>query len=163
MVSAVATARHGEDQSVIRFRRGLDARSIPAIKFRIPDLMQVARRVMEQVNAHEPEAVFVDATGIGWGVLDRLNQLGCSRAVGIDFGGRAGRTDGGDAAAKYANKRAEMWGFMKEWVRVGCLPDDPDLIADLGNVEYRYDGPEPLPLHQHDNNRRPLPASPYHS
>ena len=29
---------------------------------------------------------------------------------------------------------------MKEWVRSGCLPDDADLIADLGNVEYGYDG-----------------------
>src|SRR5260370_24202926 len=105
MVSAVASASNGEDQSVIRFRRGLDARSIPAIKFRIPDLMQVASRVMEQVNAHEPEAVFVDATGIGWGVLDRLNQLRCSPPVGIDFGGPAGRTDRGRAAAQYAHKR----------------------------------------------------------
>ena len=73
----VDIARQGDDQSVIRFRRGLDARSIPAVKFRIPDLMQVASRVMEQVNAHNPDAVFVDGTGIGWGVVDRLGQLGC--------------------------------------------------------------------------------------
>ncbi len=50
-------------QSVIRFRRGFDARSIPAVKFRIPDLMQVAGRVMEAVNSHNPDAVFVDGTG----------------------------------------------------------------------------------------------------
>jgi hypothetical protein len=31
---------------------------------------------MEQVNLHRPDAVFVDATGIGWGVCDRLSQLG---------------------------------------------------------------------------------------
>jgi hypothetical protein len=47
-------ARQGADQSFIRFRRGLDARSIPAVKFRIPDLMQIASRVMEQVNSHNP-------------------------------------------------------------------------------------------------------------
>ena len=73
----VDIARQGDDQTVIRFRRGLDARSIPAVKFRIPDLMQVAGRVMEQVNATDPDAVFVDGTGIGWGVVDRLGQLGC--------------------------------------------------------------------------------------
>ena len=33
---------------------------------------------MEQINSHKPDAVFVDATGIGWGVLDRLGQLGCA-------------------------------------------------------------------------------------
>src|SRR5262249_35199478 len=65
-VMGVDIARHGDDQTVIRFRRGLDARSIPAQKFRIPDLMLVASRIMEQVNSHNPDAVFVDATGIGW-------------------------------------------------------------------------------------------------
>ena len=77
LVMGVDIARQGEDQTVIRFRRGLDARSIPAVKFRIPDLMQVASRVLEQVGQHKPAAVFVDATGIGWGVFDRLAQLGC--------------------------------------------------------------------------------------
>ena len=47
----VDIARQGDDQSVIRFRRGLDARSIPAVKFRIPDLMLIASRVMELVAA----------------------------------------------------------------------------------------------------------------
>jgi hypothetical protein len=34
---------------------------------RVPDLMQIASRVMEQVNSHNPDAVFVDGTGIDWG------------------------------------------------------------------------------------------------
>jgi len=160
LIMGVDIARHGEDQTVIRFRRGLDARSIPALKFRIPDLMLVASRIMEQVNAHSPDAVFVDGTGIGWGVVDRLAQLGCSSVVGINFGGRAERTDGGEAAARYANKRAEMWGFMKEWVRWGCLPDDADLVADLGNVEYGYDGSDALLLERKDDMRRRGLASP---
>jgi hypothetical protein len=48
--------------------------------------MQIASRVMEQVNSHNPDAVFVDGTGIDWGVHDRLNQLGCPNLVGVDFG-----------------------------------------------------------------------------
>jgi hypothetical protein len=112
LIMGVDIACQGADQSVIRFRRGLDARSIPAVKFRIPDLMQIASRVMEQVNSHNPDAVFVDGTGIGWGVHDRLNQLGCPNLVGVDFGAKADRTDASDAAARYANKRAEMWGFI---------------------------------------------------
>jgi hypothetical protein len=72
------------------------------------------------LHSHNPDAVFVDGTGIGWGVHDRLNQLGCPNLVGVDFGARADRTDASDAAARYANKRAEMWGFMKEWLKAGC-------------------------------------------
>jgi hypothetical protein len=45
LIMGVDIARQGVDQSIIRFRWGLDARSIPAVKFRIPDLMQVASRV----------------------------------------------------------------------------------------------------------------------
>ncbi|MBV8186143.1 MAG: terminase [Alphaproteobacteria bacterium] len=162
LVMGVDIARHGDDQTVIRFRRGLDARSIPAIKFRIPDLMLVASRIMEQVNSHNPDAVFVDATGIGWGVCDRLSQLGCQRAVGIDFGGGPTRTRAasGDAAAKYANKRAEMWGFMKDWLKSGCVPDDAELVADLGNVEYGYNGADALLLERKDDMRRRGLASP---
>ena len=43
LVMGVDIARQGDDQTVIRFRRGLDARSIPAVKFRIPDLMAGGR------------------------------------------------------------------------------------------------------------------------
>jgi hypothetical protein len=160
LIMGVDIARQGEDQTVIRFRRGLDARSIPAVKFRIPDLMQVASRVMEQVNSHNPDAVFIDGTGIGWGVLDRLNQLGCPNVSGVDFGARADRTDARDAAARYANKRAEMWGFMKEWLKVGSLPDDNDLTADLKAVDYGYDASDAILLERKDDMRRRGLASP---
>jgi hypothetical protein len=160
LIMGVDIARQGADHSVIRFRRGLDARSIPAVKFRIPDLMQIASRVMEQVNAHNPDAVFVDGTGIGWGVHDRLNQLGCPNLVGVDFGARADRTDASDAAARYANKRAEMWGFMKEWLKVGSLPDDNELTADLKAVDYGYDASDAILLERKDDMRRRGLASP---
>jgi hypothetical protein len=28
-----------------------------------------------------------------------------------------------------------MWGFMKEWLKVGSLPDDNELTADLKAVD----------------------------
>ena len=154
-MAADTIARKGADQSVIRFRRGLDARRIPAVKFRIPDLMQIASRVMEQVNSHNPDAVFV-----GWGVHDRLNQLGCPNLVGVDFGARADRTDASDAAARYANKRAEMWGFLKEWLKVGNLPDDNELLADLKAVDCGYDASDAILLERKDDMRQRGLASP---
>ncbi len=160
LVMGVDIARHGDDQSVIRFRRGLDARSTPAIKLRIPDLMQLAGRILEEVNAHKPQGVFVDATGIGWGVYDRLNQLGCTGLVAVDFGAEADRPVSADAAARYANKRAEMWGSMKDWLRFGCIPDDLELVADLGNVEYGYNAADAIMLERKKDMRRRGLASP---
>ena len=160
LVMGVDIARQGEDQTVIRLRRGLDARSIPAVKFRIPDLMATAGRVMELINSHEPDAVFVDGTGIGWGVVDRLAQLGCSVVRGIDFGAGADRNDGSEAQVRYANKRAEMWGHMKEWCKFGCLPDDRALRADLTAVDYGYDASDAIRLERKDDMRKRGLASP---
>jgi hypothetical protein len=81
-------------------------------------------RHLTEAHSHKPDAIFVDTTGIGW--HDRLNQ-----PRGRRFRGQADRTDASDAAARYANKRTEMWGFMKEWCKAGCLPDDNELTADL--------------------------------
>ena len=157
LVMGIDIARHGGDHSVIRFRRGLDARSIPSVRFHIPDLMLIASRVLELVQHHAPDAVFLDATGIGWGVYDRLQQLGCPHLVGVDFGGKADRNE---APARFANKRAEMWGFMKDWCVAGCLPDDRDLAADLTGVEYGYNGADAIVLERKDDMRRRGLASP---
>ena len=66
----------------------------------------------------------------------------------------------GDAAARYANKRAEMWGFLKDWLKSGCVPDDAELLADLGNVEYGYNGADALMLERKDDMRRRGLSSP---
>lgn len=44
---AVDVARFGDDKNVIRFRRGLDARTLPPIKVRNLDTMQIAAKVAE--------------------------------------------------------------------------------------------------------------------
>lgn len=148
------------DPSVIRFRQGLDARSIPAVKMRIPDLMQVASRVAEQIDAWKPAAVFVDATGLGSGVVDRLHQLGYSQVVGVNFAEKVERSPGDGAGVLYANMRAAMWGRMKDWCKTGCLPEDRDLQADLTGVEYGYDAHNAILLEKKEDMRERGLASP---
>jgi hypothetical protein len=45
-IMGVDIARQGADQSVIRFRRGLDARSIPAVKSPRPPIFDSRLRIM---------------------------------------------------------------------------------------------------------------------
>lgn len=159
LVMGVDVARSlAGDQSVIRFRKGPDARSIPPVKMRIPDLMQVAARVAEQIVAWRPAAVFVDVTGLGAGVVDRLHQLGHDMVVGVNFAGRVDPTPG--QSALYANMRAKMWGGLKDWCALGCLPDDPDLKADLTGVEYGYDSQNAILLERKQDMRKRGLASP---
>jgi hypothetical protein len=76
---------------------------------------------MEQVNSHNPDAVFVDGTGIGWAVYDRLNQLGCPNLVGVNFGARADRTDASDAILLERKDDMKRRGLAS--------PDDGDALA----------------------------------
>jgi hypothetical protein len=159
LVMGVDVARSlAGDQSVIRFRKGLDARSIAPVKMRIPDLMQIAARVAENIDAFRPDAVFVDATGIGAGVYDRLVQLNYQNIHAVNFGERLEVSPGQGVA--YANMRAKMWGGAKEWCKTGCLPDDRDLQADLTAVNYGYDANNAILLEKKDDMKKRGLASP---
>jgi hypothetical protein len=68
--------------------------------------------------------------------------------------------DEADPVSRYANKRAEMWGFMKVWLKVGSLPDDAELTADLKAVDYGYDAHDAILLERKDDVRRRGLASP---
>jgi len=55
---------------------------------------------------------------------------------------------------------SEMWGFMKEWLKVASLPDDNELTADLKAVDYGYDASDAILLERKDDMRRRGLASP---
>lgn len=85
--------------------------------------------------------------------------------VGVHFGSKSNRTNIGQDAATfiYANKRAEMWGQMREWLEGGAIPNDQELIADLIGVEYGYklvEGRDAIILESKDDMRRRGQASP---
>jgi hypothetical protein len=138
LVVGVDVARYGDDKSVIRFRRGRDARSLKAIKFRGLDNMQLAARIAEINQVHKPDAIFIDEGGNGAGVVDRCRYLALP-VTGVKFGGEPDRLQiGNQGLVPYANKRAEMWASMKDWLAGGMIDDDPELKADLTAVEYGY-------------------------
>jgi len=140
LIMGVDCARGGDDQSAIWFRRGRDARTVPAIKLRVGDLMVLSGKVAEQAMQHRAAAVFIDEGGIGAGVVDRVRQMLPGRlVVGVNFGGRADRYTLGDGMPLTANKAAEMWASMRAWLRTGAIPDDPELKAELTGREYGFD------------------------
>ena len=135
LVMGVDVARFGDDQSVICFRRGRNGAIIPTERYRGLDTMQLAARIANLIATHQPDAVFIDETGVGGGVVDRLRQLGHS-VIGVNFGSRA---DGAVDGEMVANKRAEMWCRMRSWLASGgAIANDPELVNDLTGIEYGY-------------------------
>jgi hypothetical protein len=126
LIMGVDVARFGDDASIIRFRRGHDARSIPPVKLRGVDTMELAARVADESTRYRVDAIFIDGGGVGGGVVDRCRQIGL-RVTDVRFGAKSDRAPvGQDRPIGYANKRAEIWGSMREWLRDGAIDNDPN-------------------------------------
>ncbi len=131
-ILGVDVARFGGDQSALIRRQGLAAFGLKA--WREIDLMTFAGLVAQEIMEFLPDAVFIDQTGMGAGVVDRLRQLGHS-VIGVDFGSSALKKD------LYANKRTEMWCLMRDWLGTGAMiPQDQELRDDLTAPEYGFTG-----------------------
>ncbi len=138
LVMGVDVARFGDDETVICLRRGRDAKSVPWIHLRGKDNVEVADIVMNMAQKYNPDKIFVDGGGPGGGVVDILKRSRFD-VMEVQFGASAGAMAATyEGEVLYANKRAEMWGKMKDWLRGGMIPDDPNLATELTGVEYGY-------------------------
>lgn len=132
-VLGVDVARFGDDQSTMALRQGLVCLDVK--KYRGLDLMTFAGLVAQTIETEEPEMTFVDQTGVGAGVVDRLRQLGIRNVIGVDFGGVPLNKD------LYVNKRTEMWCLLRDWIKEGAaIPPDEELRSDLISPEYGFTG-----------------------
>jgi hypothetical protein len=140
MIMGVDVARNdgGGDQTVLRFRKGRDARTHKPVKLRTRDTMLIAATVAEWARKLNCDAVFIDGGGVGGGVVDRCRQIGVYGVIEVQFGAAADRITFDDTRPAYFNKRAEMWGNCREWLNGGALDDDPELRAQLGGVNYTF-------------------------
>lgn len=131
LILGVDVARYGDDHSVLRWRQGRDARSIPRVKVKGYDNMALANLVAHWIDKTNPDAVCIDA-GNGTGVIDRLKALGY-KVHEVWFGAKS-------PDHEWANYRIYMWAQMRDWLGGGCIDDDPDLVDDLAGPEYKFQG-----------------------
>jgi phage terminase large subunit len=130
VVCALDVARFGDDSSQFCHRHG--PLVYPFIEWRNADSMTLADQVASLLAKIQPDAFFVDTTGLGGPVADRIRQLGYD-VIDVDFGSKAMEEH------KYLNRRAEMWFTMADAVkRELCLPQDFELSADLTSPTFKY-------------------------
>lgn len=134
LVFGVDPARFGDDRTSIIMRQGRVAFNLKSyIK---KDTMEVVGIVYQLFKELSPHKMFVDVGGLGAGVVDRLKEL-CPPDVIVAVNAGSSPLD----ANRYRNKRAEMWGTMKEWLNEAPvqIPDSDSLHADLCGVKYKFD------------------------
>jgi len=135
LIVGVDPARFGDDRTAIIRRRGRTAYDLEV--FEKKDTMEIAGMVNTIIRDEDPDQVAIDVGGLGAGVVDRLFELGHGDVVvPVNFGSSA--LD----PARYVNKRAEMWGEMRDWLKGDMpvmIPDRDDLHADLCAPTYSFD------------------------
>lgn len=158
VVIGVDVGRFGDDPSVIYPRCGLDAYSREIEILPGFDTMATAGRAAAAFLRHRATVVMVDEGGVGGGVVDRLRQLRIP-VMGVDFGSGADGTNPDDGT-KYANKRAEIWGAVREWLKRGSLPrglacgEHTTLTDELTGPTYAHNKREEIQLEGKSEMRR---------
>ena len=127
-------ARYGDDRTVIFPRQGLAAFTPQIMRHARNSAVSVdiANRVMAARARWGSELEFFDATG-GWaaGAVDVMRANGCG-PINVQFAAPA-------LDPRYANRRAEIWYAMAQWVQDGgALPPLPEMVAELTTPTYVF-------------------------
>jgi hypothetical protein len=154
LVLGCDVARFGDDMSVLFLRKGLDASTYPVMKFRNLPLDQLEDKIVELCVVHRIEMVFVDGTGLGGGLVDHLQRRRLN-VRDVQFGSKADQR-----RERYANKRAEIWGILREKLPYLSLPRDPELKEQLCGPEFSLNSRDEILLEPKDSMKRRGVASP---
>lgn len=132
LVLGIDTAGFGDNKNVYYFRQGL--KTVRIRKKQNMQPMDNVAYIAGLIDEFEPDAVFIDVGKDGSSIIHRLRQLGYT-VIDVDFGSKS-------SDKYYKNKRAEIWGRMRDWLLSGGeIPtDDHDLQRQLQQQEYFYTG-----------------------
>ena len=122
IVIGIDPARGGADSTVILVRQGRDI--VKIMRYQGEDTMEIVGRVIDAIEEFKPTLTCIDEGGLGYGILDRLTEQRY-KVRGVNFGWKAKNS------VMYGNKRAEIWGLMKDWLKSASVPNDRQLRADL--------------------------------
>jgi hypothetical protein len=156
LVVGVDVARFGDDCSVIYARKGMDARSILPMVYRGISSDRLEDMILDFCSQNRVEVIFIDGAGVGGAVVDHLAHRHNLPVEDIQFGSRPNRGD----AVKYAQKRSEMWGSMRDALKYLCIPRSSELRDQLIGPEYDYNLKGELQLEKKSDMKKRGLASP---
>lgn len=136
IILAVDVARFGDDETVIGVRQGRDFRSRPMLRFKGLKTTRITEIVAKEADRLRPDAIVIESTGPGAGVIDQLRDRGY-RVIEVHPGAMSGEP------LHYYRKRDELWAKMRDWIiEEGCISDDPTLAKQLTTIQYTLDAAE---------------------
>lgn len=156
LIIGLDVARFGDDRSVFCFRKGRLCEGFKCLSQ--ADNVEVANWATRFIREYHPVCLFVDAGGVGGGVIDILVDRGYKKIVRpVMFGEKALLDE------RYHNRRAEMWDELRKWleaVPAVKIPDEEGLAAELCAVGKKYDSRGRLQLEEKAEIKKRLGRSP---
>lgn len=125
----------GGDDSATCHRKGDVFRILRS--YSEPDTMKQTGILITDLAETGAECVKVDKIGIGWGIVNRGQELN-KPFIGINVGEGATEDDS-SSDERFANLKAELWWNVRDLFERGMVdidPDDDDLAAELCSIRY---------------------------
>ena len=140
LILGVDPAGSGGDRFAVAFRRGDKCLKVTyRNKLEHDDAVAWLSHLIEQ---HQPNRVNIDRGSMGANIMSSLRNISPKYqdlVRGVDFGGRSKAKVVNPSRAGPFNKRAEIWGRMREWlIEGGSIPDDDELVADLSAPKQKF-------------------------
>ena len=131
----VDVARFGDDETVIYSRVGNVIREEVILRNR--DLMHVSGEIIKTIEKFAGKTAYVniDESGLGSGVVDRVEEVVKSRQIRAVITGVNNGAKAKDDA--FINTGSEMWFYMREKIKDIRIPNDNVLIGQLSSRKYR--------------------------
>lgn len=153
----VDVARFGDDETVIRPRRGLKA--LPPKILQGYDNVDVAGEVLKLARelrngTSEKPLVKIDEIGNGSGVVDVLSRSEELEVRGVNVAENA-------TAEGFHRMRDQLWFAIAAWLREGgAVEDDPRLLSELVAPTYGFDAQGRAQVESKDEIKQRLGRSP---
>ena len=172
LLIGVDVALGGGDKTWMISRKGRVAGRHLNEKMDTPDSMEIAGRLARIMEEMKPDMVFIDVGGgYGSGVYDRLVERNFGQFITpVQFGARPTlegaqetKTGEGLGSRNYANKRAEIWGALRDWLADpggADIPDDDELHTHIVAPGKRLNSNDQTALESKEKIRQRLGLSP---
>jgi hypothetical protein len=160
MIIGFDPAWKGGDRHSMAIRQG--RRVLQVISRKGLSTVESAGWVGLTIRQLKPARVFVDVGGVGAGVYDMLEEQGWGEIVRpVNFGSSPIYVTGAETGGP-ANRRAEMYQALKDWLEEPAgvsIPDQDDIQADMTVAGYSYDSQSRLLIESKDKIRsRNMPS-----
>lgn len=140
LIIGVDPAGSGGDRFAVAFRRGDKILSV--IYRNKLEHDEAVAWLSTIIDEYTPNRMCIDRGSMGQNIVSALRNLNKRYAdivKGIDFGGTSRMKQATPKRAGPWNRRAEMYGDLKEWLtQGGAIPDDDDLASDMSGPKQKW-------------------------